>query len=356
MAILTANVRTGQGQWLSASEAAAVLGVSRHSIQNYCDRGELEYRTTLGGHRRVSRSSLNRWLGLDENEQDERGTVVYARCSQQKQVKAGNLKRQVERLVEHCGREYGVERSALTVIAECGSGLKEDRKGYLRLIDLVLSGRVARVVVEFADRLARYGVKVFQALCDRMGVELVIAGAGDDDADQSPEAEMTADILSLCTVYSARIHGRRGGDATRLEVTPEARERILQLHRNGLTQTAIAEAVQGEGWCCPRTGKPYAIHSVRLVLRTAAALKGILTGEAEGGTMLQRFVRERCVQGEGLRVFTKPFLAAFLAYAQENGQPWTGTDRQVVKAMRRQGHSVGRNGSGYFYYQGLRLA
>ena len=121
-----------------------MLGVSRQTIRNYCrSSNELVWRRTIGGHRRVCVGSLKRWLGFDDEDDDgERKTVIYARVSTNAQKREGNLLRQKERLLEYCENELGCSREEVVIISECGSGLNEARKGYLRLIDIVISGNV----------------------------------------------------------------------------------------------------------------------------------------------------------------------------------------------------------------------
>jgi excisionase family DNA binding protein len=46
----------------STLEAARLLGMAVRSVQMMVDRGELEAWKTPGGHRRISRDSLDRWL------------------------------------------------------------------------------------------------------------------------------------------------------------------------------------------------------------------------------------------------------------------------------------------------------
>ncbi|MDI4667365.1 helix-turn-helix domain-containing protein, partial [Xanthobacter autotrophicus] len=43
-------------------ETAKLLGMAVRSIQLMVDRGELEAWKTPGGHRRISRDSVERWL------------------------------------------------------------------------------------------------------------------------------------------------------------------------------------------------------------------------------------------------------------------------------------------------------
>lgn len=72
----------------------------------------------------------------------------------------------------------------------------------------VADNDVARVVVEYKDRIARYGFETFVALCKNFGVEVLVLK---DKEEQTFEEEMVDDIISLVASYSARIYGKRGG-------------------------------------------------------------------------------------------------------------------------------------------------
>src|SRR5262245_57533523 len=51
--------------WISLSEASRVLGVSPATVRRWSDAGRLRVFTTPGGHRRFSRSALERLLPAD---------------------------------------------------------------------------------------------------------------------------------------------------------------------------------------------------------------------------------------------------------------------------------------------------
>jgi putative resolvase len=46
-----------------------------------------------------------------------------------------------------------------------GSGLNEDRKGFLRLLEMVTVRKVSRVIVAYEDRLSRFGFGTLRKLC-----------------------------------------------------------------------------------------------------------------------------------------------------------------------------------------------
>ncbi len=63
--------RRGEPRTLTASEAAAVIGVSVATIRGWADRGRLPSHRTVGGHRRFEVEELKRWL-------EDRGAAVPA--------------------------------------------------------------------------------------------------------------------------------------------------------------------------------------------------------------------------------------------------------------------------------------
>jgi excisionase family DNA binding protein len=58
---MTSATETPPGEHCSTIEAARILGLAVRSVQLMVDRGELEAWKTPGGHRRISRASVERW-------------------------------------------------------------------------------------------------------------------------------------------------------------------------------------------------------------------------------------------------------------------------------------------------------
>ena len=61
--------------WLSLSEASRVLGVSPATVRRWSNAGRLRVFTTPGGHRRFSRSSLERLLPADRPHRPSLGSA-----------------------------------------------------------------------------------------------------------------------------------------------------------------------------------------------------------------------------------------------------------------------------------------
>lgn len=152
------------------TEASEYLGVSINTLKHMADSGQIRSYKTNGGHRRFKREVLDEFTGVHVPTNSHYGkvTMIYARCSTQKQKE--NLERQKQRLIEHAqGKQYVYE-----VIEELSSGINEKRKGLHKLIRLIFEGRVERVLIEYKDRLARFGYEYLFLICKHTGVEIEI--------------------------------------------------------------------------------------------------------------------------------------------------------------------------------------
>jgi len=185
---------------VTLSAASKLLGVTVRSLRKWSDDGKLKTIRTEGGHRRVAMSEIRRLQNIEQKERTV--TLVYCRCSTHKQEE--NLERQVGRVLEHCAKQgWQVE-----LFKEIGSGLNDNRAQLKRLLARVAADDVARVVVEFKDRLARFGFETFVIYCRNLGVDVTVL---EDSAPKEFEQEFADDIISLVASYSGRMYGWRGG-------------------------------------------------------------------------------------------------------------------------------------------------
>ena len=186
---------------LTLSKASKIIGVTTKTLRNWDDAGKIKTTRTSGNHRRISMDEIRRLQGTTQSSTQIK-TLAYCRCSTLKQK--DNLDRQVGRVLEHCyTNKWDVE-----LFKDIGSGLNENRREFKKLLKRVADNDVARVVVEYKDRIARYGFETFVVMCKNFNVEVIVL---EEKEEQSFEEEMVDDIISLITSYSARIYGKRGG-------------------------------------------------------------------------------------------------------------------------------------------------
>ena len=87
-----------------------------------------------------------------------------------------------------------------------GSGLNYNKKGLKELIHLICTEQCSQVVVNYQDRLVRFGFELIEEICQENDVELTVIN---QTKAESSNEELAEDVLSVITVYSAKLYGKR---------------------------------------------------------------------------------------------------------------------------------------------------
>nr|3LHF_A Chain A, Serine Recombinase [Saccharolobus solfataricus P2]3LHF_B Chain B, Serine Recombinase [Saccharolobus solfataricus P2]3LHF_C Chain C, Serine Recombinase [Saccharolobus solfataricus P2]3LHF_D Chain D, Serine Recombinase [Saccharolobus solfataricus P2] len=124
----------------------------------------------------------------------KRKVILYARVSSSTQK--DDLVNQVKYLEEQV-KEYD------QVITDIGSGLNMKRKGFLKLLRMILNNEVSRVVVAYPDRLVRFGFEILEEVCKAHGCEIVVINQEDK------EEELVEDLVSILVSFSGKLYGMR---------------------------------------------------------------------------------------------------------------------------------------------------
>jgi putative resolvase len=179
---------------LTPQEAATLLGVTVRTLHRWELDGKIKSTRTAGGHRRYDINDLI------SNKSDNQLTVGYARVSSHDQK--ADLTSQILVLESYCAKHgWGFE-----VIQDLGSGMNYKKKGLIRLIKLITSYQVERLVLTHKDRLLRFGSDLIFTLCEQFGTEVIIINRSDDSTF---EEDLASDVLEIITVFSARLYGSR---------------------------------------------------------------------------------------------------------------------------------------------------
>jgi excisionase family DNA binding protein len=190
---------------LTSHQAAKLLNVWPHTIRRWEKEGKLKPLRTPGGHRRYKESQIMALIGEEANETGLRRCAVYARVSTAKQAEAGNLQRQKERLITYAvEKDYQVK----AIYAEIASGLDENRRELAKLAKTAPKDEIDVIIIEYKDRLARFGYKYLEQYFRSYGIEINIVEL---DEEKSPQEELAEDMIAIVTRFSARIYGKRGG-------------------------------------------------------------------------------------------------------------------------------------------------
>jgi putative resolvase len=177
-------------------EAKKLLGVTTKTIQRWDKEGKIRVVRTVGGRRRIPEGEIKRILGLKE----ERVVVGYARVSSTTQK--DELERQKQLLHSYAkDRGYG----EIQMLSDVGSGLNENRRGFLRLLEMVTERKVSRVIIVYEDRLTRFGFETLRKIFQVFGTEIEVINSG----EKTPQEELVEDLITIVSHFAGKLYGMR---------------------------------------------------------------------------------------------------------------------------------------------------
>ena len=138
--------------YISIGQAAEVIGVSISTLRRWEDEEYFnpDFRTK-GGHRRYDLTRIEREFSNKSTSEGRCKVVAYARVSSHDQK--ADLIRQEERLKKICTEnKYNFE-----LISDLGSGINYNKKGLNKLIKMICSRQVSKLILTHKDRLLRFG-------------------------------------------------------------------------------------------------------------------------------------------------------------------------------------------------------
>lgn len=184
---------------LTIKETAEILNVSQDHLRR---TDTLTAYKTSGGHRRFKKSDVEKLLGIQQ-EQQSQSVVIYSRVSSQDQKQKGDLDRQKARNYDYCLKNGLV---VLESFEECSSGMNDSRPKLKKIIELAGQRKFSKLIVEYKDRLTRFNFGWFQHFFGQLGVEIICV---EEALPKSFENELVEDMLSLLSVFTAKLHGKR---------------------------------------------------------------------------------------------------------------------------------------------------
>lgn len=185
--------------FVSIGKAAKMIGVVPETIRRWQKEGKIKETRSPTNRRLYSLQEIRRIMGQNASE----NVVIYAGVSSTKQKADGNLARQVERLKEYA-QQHGYQVSR--VFQEQASGINENRKQLHQLLQMAENREIQRVLIEFPNRLARFGYRYLERFLASHGVVVEVTHKTEPKSSQE---ELVQDLLTIVTVFSARLYGKR---------------------------------------------------------------------------------------------------------------------------------------------------
>ncbi len=186
--------------WMHPQEAAVSLGIAVKTLRRWAKAGKLHVARTAGHQRRIGMAKIQR---LQRQGEQAVRCALYARVSTALRVAAAE-------------REYQVVQT----IAAYAWSLGAKRRGMKKLVSLVEQQAVAVVLLDYPDRLVRFGFSSVQETFRWRQVRLEVL---DPPAQVDPTTALLAAMHTIVTVFS----GKRC--AYRAHANPRRKKALLML-------------------------------------------------------------------------------------------------------------------------------
>ncbi|BAB67033.1 putative transposase [Sulfurisphaera tokodaii str. 7] len=185
-------------RYLTPSEVAEIFGMSRSGVIKWIREGKIKA-IEINGRWRIPYSEVERLLSGGGRLKQ---IAIYARVSSNTQK--DNLERQLNALREWVKKNYG--DVSVVEIKDVGSGLKEDRRGLKKLIELARRKQIDAVVIAYKDRLTRFGFNYLVELFKAYGVDVVVAF---QEEPKDYMQELVEDFVEIVKSFASRIYGHK---------------------------------------------------------------------------------------------------------------------------------------------------
>jgi predicted site-specific integrase-resolvase len=217
------------GKMISISKVSELTGVTIKTLKIWDNEGKLKAKyKTAGGHRRYNLDDIENFLGNNIIEQNtQRNVFIYCRVSTKKQQEMGNLIRQKERLIQYCNeRQYNI----IHMFEEVASGLNDKRRELIKMLRRL--SEIDTIIVEYPDRLARFGLNYLKEFCKSLNVNIEVIEEKAQLEPNEENEEMVNDLISVVTCFSSRMYGARGGRKIKKYIEKSIRELSIEMSEN----------------------------------------------------------------------------------------------------------------------------
>ena len=180
-------------KYKTRKDTCEALGIHYLTLYKMAENGEID--TAKIGQRQLY--NVDKYIREKQIEKVDKKKICYCRVSSQKQKE--DLKRQIE----YMKKKY----PTYEIISDIESGLNFKREGLNKIIDLAIKGEIDVVVVSYKDRLARFGYELIERIINTYSNgEIKVENKKEEE---TPEEEISKDIIAIMNVYVAKINGLR---------------------------------------------------------------------------------------------------------------------------------------------------
>lgn len=181
--------------YISPKDASKILGVHWQTLRNWDRNGLIDTIRSSGGKRFYN---VNKYIEINGIHQKNKikKNICYCRVS------SINQKSDLNNQIDYMKQKY----PSYEIISDIASGLNFNRHGLNKIIKYALAGELNELVVAYKDRLARFGFElIYNIIKEGSNGNIIILNS----YDESPQEELTKDLVSIINVFSAKLNGMR---------------------------------------------------------------------------------------------------------------------------------------------------
>lgn len=184
---------------MKAGKVMDLLQISRSTLKRYREKGILKARRLPSGQYTFDDDSVF----LLKNGRSPRLTLLYGRVSTYKQKHdLANQMQELQEFAEKKGYQIGGSYQ------DIASGISfENRKQFFKMLDLIMAGKVERVIITHQDRLSRVGFELFEYLFRNYDTKIEVIS--DELNPKTDEQELFEEIISLLHCFSTKEYSHR---------------------------------------------------------------------------------------------------------------------------------------------------
>ena len=173
--------------------ACEILGIHYHTLYKLAKNKEID--AVQIGKRQLY--NVEKYIKDKKIEKKEKRRICYCRVS------SGKQKEDLKRQEEYMKNKY----PTYEIISDVGSGLNFNRKGLNKIIEYAINGEIEIVVISYKDRLAIFGYELIEKLIKEYSSGII--KIENKKEEETPEVEISKDIITIMNVYVAKINGLR---------------------------------------------------------------------------------------------------------------------------------------------------
>jgi excisionase family DNA binding protein len=290
--------------WISVGEAANILSLSSQTIREYCRLGHLEFRRSLGGHRRVNRQQIVQLLKGDKAKKVfSQKILIYTRVSTRNQLP--HLKTQTKRLKEYAAKNFkGLET---VLFEECASGFNESRPKFQNLLRQIMSGVHDNCILlfEHKDRAARWNLGFIELICEFHNVRIIYV----EQNNLSEDEQWQHDLVSFITFYSSKAYSSRTAKRRAQPPSNEVLRRGIEIINSGVSFNNLCAQLQSEGYDCTEN------QARKYIWQAAQKLGDVVSGHNSGAEYRKLFIKTDNPQA---RIYTEVVYEDYCKWATKN--------------------------------------